>query len=313
MTSSTEIRKSTYHQYTYRDTLAASEKITWRVEDIIGGDKRLDFSKAFMPETLARTESLSFLSPNERLALNQIRGNGYLGMFGLLEALILPFVLDHARAQLEQDDYYVRSLLEFAGEEAKHMHLFRRFAEEFSAGFGTSCEMIGPAHEIVAALQSHQPLALALFILQGEWMTQSHYTDSVKENGSLDPQFKSLLRHHWMEEAQHAKLDTLMVEALASDLSPQEIETAVDEYFEIAAFMDAGLKQQVELDCENLAAATGRTFSSAERESFIEVQHNAMRWTFIGSGLIHPNFLATVEYLHPASRQRVEEATPALR
>jgi hypothetical protein len=234
-------------------------------------------------------------------------------MFGLLEALILPFVLDHARTQLETDDYCVRSFLEFASEEAKHMHLFKRFGEEFREGFGADCEMIGPADQIVAALRSHQPLALALFILQGEWMTQSHYTDSVRENGDLDPQFKSLLRHHWMEEAQHAKLDTLMVEAFATGLSPREIEAAVDEYFEIAAFMDAGLKQQAELDCESLAAATHRKFSSAERESFMEVQHSAMRWTFIGSGLIHPNFLATLEYLHPASRQRVEEAAPAYR
>ena len=39
-------------------------------------------------------------------------------------------------------------------------------------------------------------------------MTQLHYLDSVKDDGDLDPLFKSLLRHHWMEEAQHAKLDT---------------------------------------------------------------------------------------------------------
>ena len=41
-------------QYTYQSALAASEGIRWRVQDIIGGDKRLDFTKPFMPEQLAR-------------------------------------------------------------------------------------------------------------------------------------------------------------------------------------------------------------------------------------------------------------------
>jgi hypothetical protein len=29
--------------YTYASALAASQRINWRVEDIIGGEKRLDF------------------------------------------------------------------------------------------------------------------------------------------------------------------------------------------------------------------------------------------------------------------------------
>src|SRR4029450_6445660 len=78
------------HGYTYQATLAASERIHWRVEDLIGDDKRLDFSKPFMPESLARVESLSSLRLGERLALNQIRGLGYLYMFGLVEEFILP-------------------------------------------------------------------------------------------------------------------------------------------------------------------------------------------------------------------------------
>jgi hypothetical protein len=311
MINAWKIMKPKYHRYTYRETLAASEKINWRVEDIIGGEKTLDFTKAFMPETLARTEMIRFLSPSERLVLNQIRGNGYLAMFGVLEEVILPFVLDHARAQLVNDEYCVRSFLEFAGEEAKHLHLFKRFREEFQQGFGTDCEIIGPVDQIARNLLSHQSLAVALFVLQGEWMTQSHYTDSVRDNGDLDPQFKSLLKHHWMEEAQHAKLDTLMVDALSASLSDREIEGAVEEYFEITNFMDAGLKQQVELDLESLMQATGRTFSADERKTFQEVQHQAMRWTFLVSGMTHPNFLATLEHLVPAGRSRVEKAALA--
>ena len=39
-----------------------------------GWEKRLDFSKPFMPESLAQVKELSFLSPEEQCTLNQIRG-----------------------------------------------------------------------------------------------------------------------------------------------------------------------------------------------------------------------------------------------
>src|SRR4030095_8045619 len=249
----------TYHRYTYRQALAASEKIDWRVEDIIGGDKRLDFSKPVMPETLAPVDVLAFLSPVEKLVLNQIRGNGYLCVFGVLEEVILPFVLDHTRAQLQRDEYCVRAFLEFAGEEAKHIHLFRRFREEFEQGFGSSCAVIGPAAELAPSILSHHPLAVALTVLQGEWMTQRHYLDSIRDNQQLDPQFKSLLKHHWMEEAQHAKLDTLMVESMSKPPDATSLVPAVAEYLEIGGMIDGALAQQVAFDLDSLARVSGRT------------------------------------------------------
>ena len=309
MIEATVSAKPAEHQYTYRETLAVSERSKWRVEEIIGGDRRLDFSKPFMPESLALVEPLDFLSAPERLALNQIRGHAYLCIFGIVEEFILPFLLDHARPQLFGDDYRVRALLQFAGEEAKHIHLFRRFREEFERGFGTPCAVIGPAEEIGRAVLAHDPLAVALTILQIEWMTQSHYLDSVKDDQELDPLFKSLLQHHWIEEAQHAKLDTLMVEALAEGRGRRGLESAFEEYVAIGRFIDAGLMQQVGLDAESLARATGRVLTDAERERFTEIQRRANRWTYIGSGMTHPNFLDTLGALLPGARERVERLT----
>ena len=45
----------------------------------------------------------------------------------------------------------------------------------------------------------------------------------------------------------------------------------------------------------------------AERARLHEQQHQAQRWTFLGSGIGHPNFLATVGQFSPASRQRLAE------
>jgi hypothetical protein len=298
-------------QYTYRAALAASEKIQWRVEDIIGGDRRLDFTKPFMPESLARVEQLSFLTPYEGRTLNQIRGNAYLSIFGLVEEFILPFVLDHARRERRDDDYRVRALLQFAGEEAKHIHLFKCFRQDFERGFNTPCAVIGPPEEIARAVLAHDPLGVAIAILHIEWMTQRHYLDSVKDDRQLDPQFKSLLKHHWMEESQHARLDTLMIEALADGRDHEEIGRAVEEYIEIGRLIDGGLRQQVELDMQALMKATRRSLSQAEKEEFREKQLQANRWTYLGSAMTHKNVLATLESLSPAARARVESIAPA--
>ena len=308
--TATQTQITTKPRYSYQETLAASQKASWRIEDIVGGDKRLSFAQPFMPESFARVEGLSFLTPAEKLKLNQIRGFDYLCTFGLVEEFILPFVLDHARPQLQGDDYRVRAFLAFAAEEAKHIHLFKRFRAEFEEGFRTDCLFIGPPSAIAEAILAHDPLAVAMVILQIEWMTQKHYTESVQDNQQIDGLFKSLLKHHWMEEAQHAKLDTLMVEALAEGRSESELEKALDEYLEIGGFIDAGLRQQAEFNLENLEHSTGRPLTKDERAEFITKQHQAIRWTFLGSGMTHPNFQATLERLSPALRQRIEQVAP---
>ena len=297
-------------KYDYRETIVVSERVNWRLEDIVGDDKRLDFSKPFMPESLARVEGLSFLNANEKRVLNQIRGHAYLRIFGLVEEFILPFVLDHVRPSLDKDDYRVRAFLQFATEEAKHIQLFKIFGEDFKNGFGSECTVIGPPSAVADAVLSHQALAVALVILHIEWMTQRHFIDSVRDNQDIDSQFKSLLKNHWLEEAQHAKLDTLMVEAIADGMSAEEIEKAIDEYLEIGGFLDEGVRQQAIFDMEAFERATGRIFSEAEREEFIRVQHQANRWTYIGTGMTHPKFLETLEYLNPEQRRRIEEIAP---
>jgi hypothetical protein len=296
--------------FSFRETLVASQRINWRIEDIIGGERQLDFTKPFMPEALARTANMYFLTTDERLVLNQIKGHTYLAIFGLVEEFILPFVLDHVRPSLDKDDYRVRAFLQFASEEAKHIQLFKTFTAEFHRNFASECAVIGPPSAVAKKVLAHHPLAVALVILHIEWMTQRHFIDSVKDNQELDAQFKSLLKHHWLEEAQHAKLDTIMVEALAKDMSESEIEAAVDEYLEIGGFLDEGLRQQAIFDMEAFERAAGYKLTESERADFIAIQHRANRWTYLGSGMTHPKFLATLEKLSPAQRRRIEGVSP---
>ena len=302
-----------HRQYSYEAVLDAAERIRWRVDDLIGGDKQLDFARPFMPDSLARVEGLEALSASERRTLNQIRGHGYLYVFGLVEEFILPFVLDHARPRLHADDHRTRALLRFAEEEAKHIHLFKRFREEFGRGFPTACEVIGPPEDVARAVLAHHPLGVALAILQIEWMTQQHYLESVRDDSSLDACFAELLRHHWMEEAQHAKLDTLVVEELASSLTDEEIAAGVEAYFGLIAFFEGGTGAQAQLDLEAFERATGRTLSAQQRETFVAQQHQALKWTYIGTGMLHPRFLETLDVIAPGVRARVEALAASYR
>lgn len=299
------------HNYSYQTAFTASERVHWKVEDLIGGEKKLDFTKPFMPEALAQVKQLSFLTAEEQTTLNQIRGHEYLAMFGLVEEFILPYVVDHARPQLSGDDFRARALLKFAGEEAKHIHLFKRFREDFDNDFGSKCDFIGPAEEVSRFVLSHSPLGVAIAILHIEWITLRHYVEGVRDNQDLDPQFKRLLKYHWLEESQHTKLDTLMVEEIAADATAQQIDQAFKEYAEIGAFLDQGIQQQAEFDVESFVRATGRKRSTAERRQLTDAVLKGMRWTYLGTGMTHPNFLATVEKIKPEAKKRIEEMAPA--
>ncbi len=294
----------------YQTLLETSQRINWRVDDIIGGDKKLDFSKPFLPETFARTAPLAFLAPHEKLALNHIRAHGYLAMFELVETFILPFISAEADVKHSEDDPFRQpAFAHFAVEEAKHIALFQRFKQEFAEGFGMPCPVIGPADVIGRKILEHSALSVAILVLGIEWMSQGHYVESVRDDGDLDPQFKSLLKHHWIEEAQHARLDALLVQSMARNCSAEEISRAMDEYFEMGAFFDAGLRNQTRLDLGTLEACLGRKFTAAEAGEFETVQLQAWRWTILGTAMRNKNFLATLESLGGDARARVEQAS----
>lgn len=296
--------------YDYAEIRAASERVDWRVEDLIGPGRELDFSRPFMPESLARCAELDFLSHGDRRLWNQIRGHQYLYAFGVVEEFILPFVLAHTHASRDDRDDRTRALLDFAGEEAKHMQLFKRFRESFLAGFGVPCEVIGPKDEIAKAVLAHPALSVALVILQIEWMSQRHYLESIRDEAGIDERFRDLLKHHWMEEAQHAKLDTLIALDIAAGLDAAAIDAAIEGYFSIGAMLDAGMAQQLAFDVDAFERARGRPLLPELRARLIQRQASAVRWTFLGSGMSHPRFLETLGRISPAGRARVEAVIP---
>lgn len=285
--------------------LAVSRRVNWSIEDVVEQSFRFDYGRCFLPEALAAAE-LPFLSPEEQRSLNQIRAHGYLCLFRLAEEFILPFVLDYTRDNRGDDDMETRALLHFAEEEVKHIQLFRLFRDEFTRGFGTRCDVIGPPESMARSVLDHSELGVALSVLHIEWMTQRHFVESARDDRDLDAHFLSLLEYHWLEDAQHTKLDELMIRNIAQRLDPEEIALGVEDYVRVVTTLDGGLRQQVWLDLDALERASGRQLNDAERSLFLTQQTRALRRTFLVSGMTHPRFLGLVEWLSPAARSNLE-------
>src|SRR5262245_53788938 len=121
--------------FDYGSCVRASEKVSWKVDEVFPQAAKLDFARRFLPEAMVGT-GLGFLSAEERLKLNQITGNSYLYLFYFVEEYIIASVVQHANAEMFGDQTALRALLRFADEEVKHQQLFMRFREAFERDFG---------------------------------------------------------------------------------------------------------------------------------------------------------------------------------
>jgi hypothetical protein len=102
-----------------------------------------------------------------------------------------------------------------------------------------------------------------------------------------------------------------MIEMLAESGGAAAIEKGFNDYAALGGMLDGGFRQQVEFDLDSFQRASGRLFNRAEQDRFRTIQLQAIRWTFLGSGMTHPNFLETVGDLNPAARGQIEEMAPA--
>jgi hypothetical protein len=71
--------------------------------------------------------------------------------------------------------------------------------------------------------------------------------------------------------------------------------------------LDNGLTTQVQLDLDSLEKAIGRTLSADERAEIAQAQTRAYRWTFLSSGMTHPNFDRSLREVSARGHERVGE------
>jgi hypothetical protein len=297
--------------YSYTECLNNSLKSAWTVDDCFQG-RNFDFSRRFLPDRIAGVDAIACLNEDEKLKLNQIRGNSYCHIFAFVEEYIIPMVMDHARRDVYGDETRLRYLLRFAEEETKHQDMLKRAMDQIETGLGISCGVVPGREDVAEVVLGKSRLAALLLTSLIEWFTQLHYLEHVRDDQELDELFRDILKFHWIDESQHAKADSLLMDEFVGNLSEEEREGAVDELLELGMAIDGLLAQQVDMDIEALERTTGRAFSEGERDEIRSHQRRAYRWTFLVSGLEHPNFVQIVNELTDAGGEKIAEAANAL-
>ena len=193
------------HNYSYPEILNNSLKVAWTERQVLEG-RDFDYSKRFLPNRLSGVDGIRCLNEREKLKLNQIMGNAYCHIFAYVEEYIIPQALEAAQRDIYGDETRLRTLLRFAEDESKHQELFRRSTELFQKGFGVQCGLIPGQEDVARVVLSKSRLCSYLLTSMIEWFTQLHYVEHVKDRSELDGLFRDLVRYHWMDEAQHAKI-----------------------------------------------------------------------------------------------------------
>jgi hypothetical protein len=295
----------------HESIVAASEKVAWTVGEIFR-ERAFDASKPIVPASWVGTDTLEFLDDRAQLALNHGRAFSYVHLLGNYEEFIPLHLSGMVEPDWHADRTRLRALLRFEEEELKHQQLFARAEDvlEASCGHGFGRYFDSAKVRVTAltdAILAHPPLARSLMLLALEWGTQRHYVESIldRTQDAGDALYADVLKAHWVEEAQHAKTDTLEVARLARGMSTAELRTAFDDVAAIGALVDATLVGQVEAEIATLAATTGRTLGGAETASLRDALVASLRAIIAGVSLAHPRFTRVARELSPEGAARL--------
>ena len=305
------MNRTVTHNYSYDEALANSKKVAWTEDEVLNG-RSFDLSKRFLPNSLSGVDGITVLNDEEKLKLNQIMGNAYLHLFAFVEEFIAPTVNEAALNNPFGDEVRQRSLVRFTEEELKHQELFRRTIAMFNQQFGMAPQLIPGREEVAGVVRSKSRLAVLILIDVIEWFVQVHYTEHVLDKTELDGLFRDLLKFHWLDEAQHAKMDTMLIAEVVEGMTMAEREAAVDEVIELGGAVDGLLQQQIAMNIDALAEVTGRVFTEVERAEIAAETLKAWRYTFLVAGLEHPNVVKMLEEITVEGPAKVHAVAQAL-
>lgn len=298
----------------YQSCINNSERVSWRIDDLLPKDAAIDFTRRILSDALTGTESLGCLSAEEKLLLNQIRSNSYAHLFLFLEEYVVELMSQRAGFVVHRNSTQMRALLRFSEEEIKHQQLFSRYTALFARGFKVTPALLNNQVEVARIILSKSHLAVLILNLHLELITQQHYLESIRDNQreDLDPLLCNMLKYHWFEEAQHARLDYLEAQKVLAEApeAAAALDSAMTEYAELLAGLRGVLVAQLELDIQTLEKAAGRAFTEDERKEIFTAQERSYVWTFIGVGMKAPLFLSRVRELSTAAEQRIIELAP---
>ena len=294
--------------YTYAECLQNSYRVNWKIGDVVDG-RRFDVSRRWLPAQLSGADAVASLSADEKRKLSHVEMGAYAHLFGFVEEYIAPKMLGLAQDfQLENRDAF-DALTNFAAEEVKHMALFRELRGRIDEALGFPLALLPGAKDAARMVLSKSNAAVLLFTDATEWMTLLHYLSCFKDNEALDPFTRHIFKAHWQEESQHARMDHLETLRAFKDISDHGRQVAIEDLIELVGAVDGLLQQQAALDVDNFERYLGRSLKAAQRNDVHARVLDAKRYTFIESGVTHPNFAGLfAELTTPAQQAQVQKA-----
>jgi P-aminobenzoate N-oxygenase AurF len=298
--------------YSYADCLQNSYRVNWKIGDVLGG-RGFDVSRPWLPARLSGAGAITTLSPTEKVKLTHVEMGAYAHLFGFVEEFIAPKMVALARDfEIDKREAF-DALTNFAAEEVKHMNLFREIRDLVDEAIGCPLELLPGQKEVARAVLSKRTGAVLLLTAAIEWFTQLHYVTSIKDDETLDPFTQHIFKCHWLEESQHARIDHLETLRAFAAMSDSEKDIAIGELIELVSAVDGLLQQQAGLDVDNFERYLGRQLSASVRQDVHARVLDAKRYTFIESGVTHPNFQELFGAVTtPAQQQRVQQALTGL-
>jgi hypothetical protein len=294
--------------YSYADCLQKSYRVNWRISDVIGG-RHFDATRRWLPAPLSGADRIGCLAPAEKVKLTQVEMGAYAHLFGYVEEFIAPTMVTLARDFELKDREAFDALTNFAAEEVKHMTLFREVRAGVDAALGFPLALLPGADQVARTVLSKHTGAVLLLTAAIEWFTQLHYLTCFSNDDTLDPFTRHIFRAHWLEESQHARMDHLETLRAFRHMTEAEKDRAVDDLIELVGAVDGLLQTQSRLDVQNLQACLWRKLGDDEREEIYAGVLAAKRYTFIESGVTHPNFQELFALVTtPTQQARVQAA-----
>jgi para-aminobenzoate N-oxygenase AurF len=288
--------------YSYAECLQNSYRVNWRIGDVVDG-RRFDLSRRWLPAQLSGADAVASLSANEKTKLSHVEMGAYAHLFGFVEEYIAPKMLGLAQDfQIDHRDAF-DALTNFAAEEVKHMALFRELRGRIDEALGFPLTLLQGQKEVARAVLSKANGAVLLLTDSTEWMTLLHYLSCFKDNDALDPFTRHIFKAHWQEESQHARMDHLETLRAFKDISDHDRQVAIEDLIELVGAVDGLLQQQTELDVQNFERYLDRSLKGAQRKEVHARVLDAKRYTFIESGVTHPNFVELFGAVATAAQQ----------
>ena len=295
-------------QYSYAECLRNSYRVNWTIADVVDG-RSFDPSRRWLPARLSGASLVASLSEAEKTKLTHVEMGAYAHLFGYVEEFIAPTMVALARDFEIDHRAAFDALTNFAAEEVKHMNLFRELRGRIDSAIGFPLALLPGEQEVARAVLSKQTGAVLLLTAAIEWLTQRHYLTCFRDDAALDPFTRHIFRSHWLEESQHARLDHLETLRAFGHMGAGETERAVDDLVELVGAVDGLLRQQAELDVESFQRYVERGLRDAEKAEIYSRVLDAKRYTFIESGVTHPNFQELFAAVTtPAQQDRVQQA-----